>query len=585
MNVATMLSRLGNRSKGRWTDAQKYQFLNEAQELLIGKLNPIYLTEITEISSPKTMTGKVFDLSTLSPAIFSDDSVIALSSDDIVLRTDGYLKSVSVFDGGTNYLAGDLVFTGGGGSGAIGTYSVAAGVIDATVLTDQGIGYDSVPVVTTDPMKSLTWDWSLIDASVPGLTENFISICRIGNYLYCASWEGGGSSAKIYYFSYNSGAIVYEGNIAVLDAKSVATDGTTLFVGCYGYYLRAYSINPATGLPTWVTHVSANGEGYIVSDGNIIFRGYGAGIRSFNWSGAIFNPVDTETAPADTVVGLGISDSYLCAVDRGGGTGYLYVYTRVGGAMTYVTSVALASDTAQQCATDGTYFYVTLAGGGVAAYSLSGATLTLEDTRDDGGSYVGVIAYGGHIYCANAAASHGVLMYYFDGTTIHAADNGSFPTSTQNAHSLYADADAIYAAKTSGGMAAYSLPAEGGSAILQANMAGLCPFYTKTPINKIKEFTEKSSLAPTDENPRFYTFAGNLYALQPETDPRVTIYYIREPVEIASGVDCELDESLHELVVTMAESIGWQMDEQPPRARMALKIVDAIVKRMNERVA
>lgn len=53
-----------------------------------------------------------------------------------------------ILDGGTGYAAGNLVFAGGGGAGAAGTYTVAGGVIDSITMTSWGTGYTSAPTVS-----------------------------------------------------------------------------------------------------------------------------------------------------------------------------------------------------------------------------------------------------------------------------------------------------------------------------------------------------------------------------------------------------------------------------------------------------
>lgn len=588
MLVATMLSRLNYRTKSRWTDAQMYQYLTEAQEQLIHKLNPIFLSEITEKSSYKVMTGQEFDLSTLSPAVFSDDSVIAVSSETARLRTDGLLSVINIIAGGTNYLPGSLVFTGGGGTGPTATYTVAGGgVIDAIVVTGVGTDYTEVPRITPEALKSLTWGSDDVDSVASFGGENYIDVCRVGDFVYCVS-----TIQHIDIFKYVSGTLTYMSSKDTITAVSLATDGTNLFVGASGNNFYGFTTDPTTGalIAPSFTNNSVNGNGPIAYADGIIYRQGGGLISSFS-----FNPdpgvfdvtfIDQALEPVAAPVDIAVSGSTMCCVTRAVGGDYLHVYSIVAGVMSHIDSILVSTNTAQECATDGTYFFTTHGAAGVKAWSMTGAILALEDTYAPAGTFYGIECYGGHVFAANQEASHGILTLYFDPVTLtmYAADNGGFPATSTLSRALYADADGIYCARETNGLAVATAPTDQGTAVLEGEVEGYRPFYTATPLRSIKEFTEKTSLAATNENPRFYTFAGKLYALQPHENPAVLIYYIRQPLEITVAQDCELDASLHELVITQAEAIGWEMDEKPARAGMALKSVNAIIKRMNGKV-
>lgn len=63
--------------------------------------------------------------------------------------TAGYISSATITAGGTGYSAsGTVTFTGGGGTGATGTYTSTDGVIDAITITNGGSSYTSVPTVS-----------------------------------------------------------------------------------------------------------------------------------------------------------------------------------------------------------------------------------------------------------------------------------------------------------------------------------------------------------------------------------------------------------------------------------------------------
>lgn len=58
------------------------------------------------------------------------------------------VSSITLTAGGTGYTTGSLVFTGGGGSGAAGTFIAAGGIVTSVTLTAYGSGYTSAPVVS-----------------------------------------------------------------------------------------------------------------------------------------------------------------------------------------------------------------------------------------------------------------------------------------------------------------------------------------------------------------------------------------------------------------------------------------------------
>jgi len=111
---------------------------------------------------------------------------------------------------------------------------------------------------------------------------------------------------------------------------------------------------------------------------------------------------------------------------------------------------------------------------------------------------------------------------------------------------------------------------------------GDTPFYTEIPFSRIKD-TENTLLAPTNEDPMYYVYAGSIYAKQPASAPDVTVFYIREPLVITAAVNTELDSSLHELLVTIAESFGWVMDNRGGRAALAVKSYTREIEMMNGR--
>ena len=60
----------------------------------------------------------------------------------------GTISTLTLVSGGTGYTTGALIFTGGGGTGAAGTFIASAGVITSVTLTAAGSGYTSAPTVS-----------------------------------------------------------------------------------------------------------------------------------------------------------------------------------------------------------------------------------------------------------------------------------------------------------------------------------------------------------------------------------------------------------------------------------------------------
>lgn len=63
-------------------------------------------------------------------------------------RVEGGITAIDITNGGSGYTTAPTVgFTGGGGTGATATATVAAGVVTGIVITDPGSGYTSAPTV------------------------------------------------------------------------------------------------------------------------------------------------------------------------------------------------------------------------------------------------------------------------------------------------------------------------------------------------------------------------------------------------------------------------------------------------------
>lgn len=82
--------------------------------------------------------------------------------------TAGYVYSVTVTAGGTGYTSATVAFSGGGGTGAVATATVADGAVTAVTVTTNGTSYTSAPTVTISGDGS----GATATAQIVGLTTN-----------------------------------------------------------------------------------------------------------------------------------------------------------------------------------------------------------------------------------------------------------------------------------------------------------------------------------------------------------------------------------------------------------------------------
>jgi hypothetical protein len=112
------------------------------------------------------------------------------------------VSSVTITDGGSGLsVAPQLIFTGGGGTGAVATATITAGVITLVTVITGGSGYTSAPTITvaggtSDPQAML--DWSDDGGHVWG-NEHWTGIGAIGEYKNRAVWRRLGTSRERIY--------------------------------------------------------------------------------------------------------------------------------------------------------------------------------------------------------------------------------------------------------------------------------------------------------------------------------------------------------------------------------------------------
>jgi hypothetical protein len=92
-------------------------------------------------------------------------------------QSGGYISAVALIQGGTRYLEAPAVgFSGGGGSGAAATATIAAGSVTAIAVTDNGSSYETAPTVNlavprrTVPISGVNTTTNVLTYAAHGLT-------------------------------------------------------------------------------------------------------------------------------------------------------------------------------------------------------------------------------------------------------------------------------------------------------------------------------------------------------------------------------------------------------------------------------
>jgi len=85
-----------------------------------------------------------------------------------VTTAGGKLTSITITDGGSGYTAGNLAFSGGGGTGAAGTYTVSSGAINAIAITNAGSSYETPPTVSGNG--------SAVNATLTAIVDSVVTV-------------------------------------------------------------------------------------------------------------------------------------------------------------------------------------------------------------------------------------------------------------------------------------------------------------------------------------------------------------------------------------------------------------------------
>jgi hypothetical protein len=232
----------------------------------------------------------------------STGSVLKLGS---ALTVDSLTSGIAApsITGGTGYTNGtqDLVFTGGGGSGAVGTATISGGVITSVSITNYGRDYTGAPTITLTTPGAGTGGaiTSAFGSSSVNLQANTLTLA--GTNASAATYAGiiSGTSGNLIKTgagtqlltggsTYTGATTVSGGILGISNAGSInGTSGVIVNGGNFAY-------NSSTSLTKAITmssgFVSGTGTvGTLTANGGLITSTGTAGAVTINAGGAI-NP-------------------------------------------------------------------------------------------------------------------------------------------------------------------------------------------------------------------------------------------------------------------------------------------------------
>ena len=233
------------------------------------------------------------------------NSRLSLTANTTVDSLTSGIHAIATFTGGTGGTNGthDLVFTGGGGSGATGTATIAGGVITAVSITNLGTNYTSAPTITLPAgaggsTGTVTSSFGSSSVNLNPSTARTLTIA--GTNASPATYAG--------VISGTNGSIVKNGaGTQILTGASTYTGGTTVNAGD----LR---LGNATG--------SAVGSGQVLVSGGISATlsgtGTATGLTTVTAGSRLAPGNNTSgnfglggTLSAGTTGGLTLSDAHL----------------------------------------------------------------------------------------------------------------------------------------------------------------------------------------------------------------------------------------------------------------------------------
>jgi hypothetical protein len=102
-----------------------------------------------------------------------------------------------------------------------------------------------------------------------------------------------------------------------------------------------------------------------------------------------------------------------------------------------------------------------------------------------------------------------------------------------------------------------------------ATIAALPKWTIEIELDEIKK-TENSYQAYSNTRPMRYVFNETVYLLSTSAATNLTLYYLKNPPALTTGVDPLLNSSLHHLMLDLAEAKCWAMNRQFERRQSVM---------------
>lgn len=118
---------------------------------------------------------------------------------------------------------------------------------------------------------------------------------------------------------------------------------------------------------------------------------------------------------------------------------------------------------------------------------------------------------------------------------------------------------------------------------VQVKYSGPFVWCIMIPFDDVKK-TENMYMGADESNPLAYVFGNQLFIRPNFADiVGVAVYYLNSPSVIDASNNCVLNESLHDIVVDLAESELWRMDANVNRSQSARQSAMDQIKILNGR--
>tara|TARA_R110001592_G_scaffold167175_1_gene402567 strand:+ start:2091 stop:2747 length:657 start_codon:yes stop_codon:yes gene_type:complete len=117
---------------------------------------------------------------------------------------------------------------------------------------------------------------------------------------------------------------------------------------------------------------------------------------------------------------------------------------------------------------------------------------------------------------------------------------------------------------------------------VQLVVANVYRYAIQIPFTDVKKL-ENEYLSADVGNPIFWVFGNNITFRPTAGVTSAVLYYLKEPSDISASVDCSLNSSLHDIIVHLAESELWGIDNNTNRSQAAKSNAMDQIKMLNAR--